>query len=63
MKKTFSQLANRIAAHWNSSLIGAIEGSGLIVGGQVVTDPKLAKAAYIMAIYLFLRGLISKDAK
>lgn len=63
MKSIFRSLFHRIAAHWKSSLIGAIEGSGLIAGGAIVTDPKMAKGAYAMAIYLFLKGLFSRDAK
>ena len=61
MKAIFKNIANRIGAHWKTSLIGAVEGSGLIVGGQFV-DPAIAKAAYVMAAYLFLKGLLVKDA-
>ncbi len=56
-------LLHRIAAHWKTSLVGAIEGSGLIVGGHLVTDPKLAKGAYAVAAYLFIKGLLAKDAE
>lgn len=62
MKSVFKSITHRIAAHWKTSLIGAIEGSGLIAGGSLVTDPKLAKGAYALAAYLFLKGLLAKDA-
>lgn len=61
MKALFKALARRALLHWKSSLIGAIEGSGLIVGGTIVTDPQLAKAAFGTAAYLFVKGLISQD--
>lgn len=63
MNPILNTFANRIAAHWKTSLIGAVEGSGLIAGGHFVSDPKLAKGAYAVALYLFLKGLLAKDAK
>lgn len=61
MKALIQAMVRRATLHWKSSLIGAIEGSGLIVGGVVVTDPKMAKAAFGAAAYLFLKGLFSQD--
>jgi hypothetical protein len=62
VKSILQSISHRIAAHWKTSLIGAIEGSGLIVGGSIVTDPKLANGAYALAAYLFIKGLLAKDA-
>ena len=63
MKSLINEIRHRIIAHWKTSLIGAVEGSGLIVGGHFVSDPTLAKGAYVMAGYLFIKGLLVKDGK
>lgn len=61
INKTLSEIGHRALAHWKTSLIGAIEGSGITLAGLLSGDPKLLTGALATAGYLFLKGVLSKD--
>lgn len=63
MKAFFSEIGNRALAHWKTSLVGAVEGSGLTAASLVTGDPMLRKGMLLTAGYLFFKGLLVKDAK
>ncbi len=61
MKPFFKNILDRIAGHWKSSLVGAIEGAGISGLGQIVSDPTAAKVAFGIAAWRFVVGLLSRD--
>lgn len=52
----------RVAVNWKTTAIGAIEGSGLSIAGILSGDKNMIKVSLLTAVYLLIKGLISKDA-
>ena len=61
INNALSEIGHRALAHWKTSLIGAVEGSGLTLAGILSGDPKLLTGSLATAGYLFLKGVLSKD--
>jgi len=61
IKSALSEIGHRSLAHWKTSLIGAVEGSGITLAGLLTGDPKLVSASIGTGLYLFIKGIISKD--
>ena len=61
VKNSFGEFMRRSVTHWKTSLIGAIEGSGILTAGILSGSREVKKAAIIVSVYLFIKGLFSKD--
>ena len=62
-KSKIKEVLSRSFIHWQSSLLGAIEGSGIMTAAIISGNKEAQKAALIISCYLFIKGLLSKDGK
>jgi hypothetical protein len=62
-KSKIIEILSRSFIHWRSSLLGAIEGSGIMTAAIISGNRETQKAALIISCYLFVKGLITKGEK
>lgn len=61
MMPLMQTLLSRVAGHWKTSLIGAVEGAGITGISQLLNDPAAVKVTLGIAAWRFVVGLLSRD--